>query len=139
MADENANVREALATIRAELDRRGMHLKVCAAKGGFSYSTFLSWFPASGTPQVPSLANLPGLVKALPSDLVSLLVPDGFHLIPDPQGLDYDAFAAGCVAFLERKNKAHHPDSPAGRDLSDCEKQALTAEIVRLPIVRGAA
>lgn len=134
MPDENAIMREALLEVRRELDVRGLHLKVCASKARVSYSTFLSWFPAGGTPQIPSLAALPGLARALPGDLLSLLIPDGFHFVPDPQGLDYDEFAAGCRAFLDAKDRAHHPESPAGRELSDCERQALDAKIVMLPV-----
>jgi len=138
MQDDNTIAREALSAIRLELDARRIPLKVCASKAGVSYSTFLSWFPAGGTPQIPSLAALPGLARALPGDLLSLLIPDGFHFVPDPQGLDYDEFAAGCRAFLDAKDRAHHPDSPAGRELSDCERQALDAKVVMLPVGRVA-
>ena len=135
MRDDNAIMRDALLTIRLELDNRRIPLKVCASKGGFSYSTFLSWFPADGTPQIPSLAAMPGLARALPSDLLSYLVPDGFHIVPDPEGIDYDQFADGCHAYLARKSKAHCPDSPAGRELSDCEK----ADLDRLRLVGASA
>lgn len=134
MADENAIMRDALLTIRSGLDARNIPLKVCAAKAGVSYSTFLSWFPASGTPQIPSLAALRGLAKALPGDLLSLLIADGFHIVPDPEGLDYDEFAAKCRTFIDVKDRAHHPDSPAGRDLSDCEQEKLRGLVVHLPI-----
>jgi hypothetical protein len=134
MPDDSAIMRDTLLAIRLELDARGLPLKVCASKAGVSYSTFLSWFPASGTPQIPSLACLPGLAKALPGDLLSMLVPDGFHIVPDPSGIDYDDFSAGCRAFIDAKEQAHHPESPAGRDISDCEKAVLNGTIVRLPI-----
>lgn len=135
MADENAIMRDALFAIRAELDARRIPLKVCAGKAGVSYSTFLSWFPAPGgerEPQIPSLAVLPALARALPGDLLSYLVPDGFHIIPDPSGVDYDDFAKGCREFLACKDDAHHPDSPGGRDLSACEQAALNVKVVPL-------
>jgi hypothetical protein len=135
MRDENAIMREALLEIRRELIDRSIPLKVCASKAGVSYSTFLSWFPAGGTPQVPSLAALPGLAKALPGDLLSLLVPDGFHVVPDPEGLDYDDFAAGCRSYLDAKDRAHHPESEAGRDLGPGEQSDLNSKIVQLPIM----
>lgn len=134
MRDDNAIMRDTLSAIRLELINRGLSMKVCASKGGFSYSTFLSWFPAGGTPQIPSLAVLPGLAKALPADLFDLLLPDGFHMARCPEGVDYDEFAAGCHAFLKRKTEAHHPDSPAGRDISDCEESSLDGIVVQLPI-----
>lgn len=132
MADENAIMREALLEIRRSLDARNIPLKVCASKAKVSYSTFLSWFPAGGTPQVPSLAALPGLAMALPGDLLSLLVPDGFHIVPDPTGLDYDEFSAGCRAFIDAKDRAHHPESEAGRDIGPGERSELDHKVVRL-------
>jgi hypothetical protein len=132
MRDDNAIMREALLAIRLELDERRLPLKVCASRAGVSYSTFLSWFPAAGTPQIPSLASLPGLAKALPGDLLSLLVPDGFHIVPDPDGVDYDEFSARCRQFIDAKERAHHPESEAGREIGDGEKAELDGNVVRL-------
>jgi transcriptional regulator with XRE-family HTH domain len=134
MRDETTVMRETLLTIRDELDQRGVIHKVLAAKAGVGTTTWFSWFPQNGTPQVPSLAFLPALAKALPGDLLSLLVPDGFHIVPDPEGLDYDEFSAGCRAFIDAKEQAHHPESPAGRDLSECEQEKLRGIVVHLPI-----
>lgn len=132
MADENAIMRDALLAIRSELDVRGIPLKVCASKAGVSYSTFLSWFPAAGKPQIPLLAALPGLARALPGDLLSLLLPDGFHIVPGPEGVDYDDFSAGCRAFIDAKDRAHHPESEAGRDIGPGEQAELDGNVVRL-------
>jgi hypothetical protein len=134
MPDDNTIMRETLLTIRLELDNRRLPLKVCASKAGVSYSTFLSWFPASGTPQIPSLACLPGLAKALPGDLLSLLVPDGFHIVPDPSGIDYDDFAAGCIRFAGEHAQARHPLSECGVDIGPGEETKLNATILHLPI-----
>lgn len=132
MQDENAIVRHNLMTIRRELDKRRIPLKVCAADAEVSYSTFLSWFPADGTPQIPSLAFLPSLARALPGDLLDMLVPDGFYIMPAPAGLDHDDLAAGCREYLNVKDEAHHPESPEGREISDCERKRLEAKIVPL-------
>jgi transcriptional regulator with XRE-family HTH domain len=135
--DDNAIVRETLLAIRLELDARGLPLKVIASKAGVSYSTFLSWFPAGGTPQIPSLAALRGLARALPGDLLSLLVPDGFHIVPDPSGLDYDDFAAGCLDFASAHAQARHPNSECGVDIGPREKSNLDDKVVvMLPIGR---
>ncbi|GAA4827257.1 hypothetical protein GCM10023232_26880 [Sphingosinicella ginsenosidimutans] len=132
MRDENAIMRDSLLEIRQQLDRRGIPLKVCASKASVSYSTFLSWFPAAGTPQIPSLASLPALARALPGDLLSLLLPDGYHIVPGPDGIDYDEFSAGCRAFIDAKDRAHHPESEAGRDLGPNERADLDGKVVRL-------
>lgn len=135
MTDENTIMRDALTAIRAELDDRRIPLKVLAGKAGVSYSTFLSWFPVpngKSEPQIPSLAVLPQLARALPGDLLSYLVPDGFHIVPDPSGIDYDDFAKGCRDFLACKDDAHHPESEAGRDIGPTEQALLEAKVVPL-------
>lgn len=133
MDSENAIMREALLEIRQQLDLRRHVLKVCASRAGVSYSTFLSWFPAKGTPQIPSLSALPGLARALPGDLLSLLLPDGYHIVPGPEGIDYDEFSAGCRAFIDTKERAHHPESEAGRDLGPNERSELDRIVVAFP------
>lgn len=137
MRDETAVMRETLFAIRAALDDKRIPHKVLAAKAGVSISTWQSWFPIPGgtkEPQVPSLAALPALSRALPADLLSYLVPDGFHIVPDPEGVDFDQFAEGCHAFLKRKSEAHREDSPAGPAISDCERE----DLIRLRAVGGA-
>lgn len=134
MRDETTIVREALLAIRAELDKRLIPHKVSASKAGVGVSTWLSWFPADGTPQVPSLAFLPSLARALPGDLLSLLVPDGFHIVPDPSGIDYDDFAAGCIEFAAEHAKARHPNSECGVDIGPNEKNTLDGKVAYLPI-----
>lgn len=131
---ENEIVRDRQLAIRRELDRRGIALKALAMDAGMSYSTLLSYFPADGTPAIMSVAALFKLANVLPTDLLSLLLPDGKHIIDAPEELDFDDLAEGCRAFLATKDHAHHPDSPAGRDISDCEAKALGVAI--LP-VRG--
>jgi hypothetical protein len=134
MRDETTVMRDALMAIRAELDRRLIPHKVSAAKAGVGVSTWLSWFPAEGTPQVPSLSFLPALASGLPGDLLSLLVPDGFHIVPDPTGMDYDDFAAGCIRFAGEHANARHPLSECGVDIGPGEEGKLNAAILHLPI-----
>lgn len=130
---------ETLLAIRLELDARGIPLKVCASKARVSYSTFLSWFPAGGKPQVPSLSCLPGLARALPGDLLSMLVPDGFHIVPGPEGMDYDDMAAGCIDYAAAHAHARHPNSECGVDIGPNEKAQLDSKVAYLPIVGRAA
>ncbi len=132
MRDDSTIMRDALLAIRAELDQRRIPHKVSASKAGVGVSTWLSWFPAAGTPQVPSLTFLPALAKALPGDLLSLLLPDGYHIVTGPHGIDYDEFSAGCRAFIDCKERAHHPESECGRDLGPGELSELDGNVVRL-------
>ncbi len=134
MRDDNAIVREALLTIRQELDRRGLSMKVCAAKAQVSYSTFLSWFPAAGTPQIPSMACLDALLKALPVDLASLLAPDGWQIVRVPVGIDHDEIERAVLDYAATKAAAHHPESECGREIGPGEQAELDSKVAYLPI-----
>jgi hypothetical protein len=70
----------------------------------------------------------------LPGDLLSLLVPDGFHIVPDPTGMDYDDIAAGCIEFAAEHAKARHPLSECGIEIGPGEEARLNNKIVQLPI-----
>lgn len=128
MRDDNANTRAAQTEIRRELDRRGIALKVAAARAKVPLSTFMSWFPAPGgerEPQVMSIAGLSHLAGAIPDDLLSLLLPDGFHMVRAPEGVDYDAACEAMRAYIDAKERAHHPDSEDGREIGPSEDGEL--------------
>lgn len=130
MRNENAIVKSAQSAIRTELDRRGIALKLIASKADVPYSTLVSWFPNPCGGKEPQIMGLDGLYKLaghIPDELLSLLLPDTRHIVSAPEGVDYDEFARGCRSYLQAKDDAHHPNSPAGRDLSDCERENLTA------------
>jgi transcriptional regulator with XRE-family HTH domain len=133
MRDDNAIMKDTLLHIRSEIDARGLHNKVLAGKAGVAVTTWLSWFPG-GTrePQVPSLASLAGLARALPTDLLNLLVPDGYHIVKAPDDLDHDKIEDLCRDYVATKAQAHHKDSPAGREISDCERSLLDVKVIPL-------
>lgn len=141
LRDADNIVRERQKAIRREMDRRGIHIKAVAMDGGWeNTSTVLSYFPADShaQPAVMSVASLYRLFQALPTDLLSLLLPEGHAIVRVPEGIDHDELASGFQDYLQTKHAAHHPDSPAGRELSDCERQALDAKVVMLPVGRVA-
>jgi hypothetical protein len=53
-----------------------------------------------------------------------------------PSGIDYDEISAACRDFIDAKERAHHPDSEAGRDIGPNEDNVLRLEAARL---RGVA
>lgn len=135
LRDAETIVRERQKAIRREIDRRGIAMKAIAMDGGWdSTSTVLSYFPADqhAQPAVMSVASLFRLFDALPTDLLSLLLPDGYAIVQVPEGIDHDDLERGCRDFLATKGEAHHPDSPAGRDIAPCEAKALDAKVVQL-------
>lgn len=138
MADETTIVRERQKAIRREIDRRGIAIKAVQFDGGWKTpSTVLSWFPADkdAEPQIMSVAGLYRLIesKALPIDLLSLQLPDGFRIVSVPEDVDHDEIAAVVREYLETKDRAHHPESPAGREISDCEHDNLSGKVVGFP------
>lgn len=137
MRDANSIVRERQLIIRRELDRRGISLKGIAFDAGLSYSTVVSYFPGEKDkePHTVSGAALYRLAGVLPDDLFSLLLPDGFQVVRVPEGIDLDDLEEIARDFLARKGKAHHPDSPGGRELSDCERADLDGKAAALRAV----
>lgn len=138
MRDNVAIIRTRQTAIRREIDRRDIALKAVSFDSDIPYETLLTYFPLEGSREP---AQIPGGAiyalctgKALPLDLLSLLLPEGFQIVRAPEGLDHDAVEDACRDFLATKGKAHHPDSPAGRELSACEQAALTAKVVSLKV-----
>ena len=136
IADSYTIVRQRQLAIRREMDRRGIALKVVAMDAGMSYPTLLSYFPAEGSrdPAVIPMAAVYQLVegKAIPPDLLSILLPPGFVIVQVPEGVDYDDVSAVCREFIDTKERAHHPESEAGRDIGPGEQAVLGAKVVRL-------
>ena len=87
------------------------------------------------TPYIEPKATFYALCDALPADLLSMLVPDGFQIVRVPEGLDHDAIAELASEYLSTKNASHHPESEAGRDIGPSEQSRLTAKFGELRAV----
>jgi len=136
-------IRDRQLAIRRALDRRNLSLKILSDDSGLSYDTLKSYFPAwnpDKDPVPPVPAQIPGsaifaLCGHLPADLLSWLLPDGFLVVRAPEGIDHDAAAEAMEDYLQAKNRAHHPESEAGREIGPGEDGVLTA---KLAVVRAA-
>ena len=139
MRDNNEIVRQRQSAIRRELDRRGIALKAVSFDSGLSYSTLLSYLPQEGgdKPAMMPMSAVYALAesKAIPDDLLSLLLPAGCLIVRAPEEIDHDEIEGACRDYLATKGKAHHPDSPAGRELAECEKAELTKRAAVLKAV----
>jgi len=136
MSDANMIVRERQLVIRREMDRRGISLKAVSLDSGIPYPTIVSYFPGEKDRQ-PATINGAALFclaqsNALPLDLLSLLLPEGFQIVRAPEGLNHDEYEDICRDYLATKGKAHHPESPGGREIAPCEEAVLTAKVVTL-------
>lgn len=134
MRDEDKIVRGRQLTIRRELDRRGVSLKAIAFDSNLSYSTLISYFPGEKDrePATISGAALFALCGVLPADLISLILPDGFQIVRAPESIDHDALCELATEYVSAKNRAHHPESEAGRDIGPGEESALGGLVVQL-------
>jgi hypothetical protein len=138
MHDNVAIIRARQLAIRREIDRRGIALKAVAFDSGIPYETLLTYLPVAGTREP---AQIPGGAiyalcegQALPVDLLSLMLPDGFQIVRVSEGIDHDRIAEMAADYLATKNAAHHPESEAGRDLGPTEAATLTAKVVQLKV-----
>jgi hypothetical protein len=130
-------IRERQKAMRRELDRRHILMKIVAQDSGLSYSTLLAYFPENPE-KVPT--QIPGsaifaLAGAIPDDILSMLLPTGRLIVAVPEEIDHDAFAALARDYIGAKDDAHHVDSPAGRELSDCEDDRLNEKAAQLRAV----
>lgn len=136
MSNANTIVRDRQLAIRREMDRRGISLKAVSFDSGIPYPTIISYFPGERDREP---ATIPGGAiyalcegQALPADLLSVLLPDGFQIVRVSEGIDHDRIAEMAADYLATKNAAHHPESEAGRDLGPTEAATLTGKIVQL-------
>jgi hypothetical protein len=97
MTDNVAIIRARQLGIRRQIDKRGIALKLVAADSGIPYETLLTYFPQEGSREP---AQIPGGAiyalcegKALPADLLSLMLPDGWQIVRLPEGIDHDRIA----------------------------------------------
>jgi len=134
VSDDSTIVRRNQLAIRREMDRRGIHLKAVHFDSGVPYPSLLSYFPADGSrePAMMPVCALHALTRALPADLLSLLLPPGFCIVPVPEGVDYDEISVACRDFVDTKERAHHPNSEAGCAIGPGEHAKLSEKVARL-------
>lgn len=135
MRDANTIVRERQRGIRREMDRRGISLKAAAYDADMSVSTLTSYF--HNEQRDPASLGVPGLYKliegqALPLDLLSMLLPDGYQIVRAPEDVDHDGLCSAINEYSAMKDRAHHPESEAGRDIGPNEDAALREQITAI-------
>jgi hypothetical protein len=79
-----------------------------------------------------AIAEIPNF----PLELLSLLMPEGIAVVYVPSGIDHDEVAEAFHDYLQTKERAHRPESPAGRDIAPCEDNVLRLKLAK---VRAAA
>lgn len=112
-----------------------MSLKAISEISGIPYSTLRSYAGHNGETAEMPVSAVHKLAGVIEPELLSLLLPDDLQIVRIPDGIDHDAFAQELRVYLDAKAKAHHQNSPAGRDPSDCEIADLDSK--RAQIVGG--
>lgn len=136
MADSDTIMRERQLAVRREMDRRSISLKAVSLDAQMSYSTIRSYFPGERN-AVPAVMPLSALFtiaerKALPLELLSLLLPDGIQFIRAPEDIDHDALCDLARRYVDEKVRAHREDSPGGPAITDCERERLDSTVTQL-------
>lgn len=137
MCSNSRIIRQRQSAIRRELDRRGVSMKAVAMDASIPYPTLLTYFPQDRDKepaQIPGGAIFSLLEgSAIPADLMSLLMPEGWQVVKVPEGVDHGEVAAAMHDYLATKSAAHAPDSPAGPAISACEDGVLKAKLAAVP------
>jgi hypothetical protein len=112
--------------------RYGLTLKMIAADADLGLDSVRNY--AAGETVMPMTA-LDALVDVLPDELLSLLLPAGHAIVSVPEGICHDEIEKAAREFLAAKGEAHHPESPGGRELADCEVVTLNRKVAKLRAV----
>lgn len=137
MQTNNEIVKQRQRAMRREMDRRGIAMKAVSFDSGIPYSSLVSYFPQDGgsEPAVMSAAAIFALAGAIPSDILSLLLPAGFVIVRAPEEIDHDQVSEAVQDYLRTKEQAHRPDSEAGREIGPGENVVL---LDKLAVVKAA-
>jgi hypothetical protein len=128
-------LRDRQCAMRREMDRRGLTLKAISFDSGIPYSTLLSYFPNEDGRCEPALMPVSAqyaLCGHVPDDILSQLLPEGRRIVRVAEGLDHDEVAELLHDYLQTKERAHHPDSEAGREIGPGEDNVLRAKFARV-------
>lgn len=122
--------REIQSTIAEELKAGGYTIKALARKSNIPDSTLRSYFPTDGTdPAQMPVSALFMLIGAVPSSLLSLLLPDGWQVLQAPEDVDHDELCRAMEDYLAEKSLAHAVDSPGGREIVEEEDSRLRGKL----------
>jgi len=113
----------------------GLTLKAISLDSGIPYSTLRTYAGNNGATSIMPVDALYELVGVIPDELLSLLLPEGRSIVSVPDDLDHDAIETMARDYLAAKGAAHHPASPGGREIADCERAKLGGKYAALKAV----
>lgn len=101
--------------IASDPTRYGLTLKLIAADSGLHYDSVRAY--AAGETTMPMNA-FSALIDVIPDELLSYLVGKDRAIVRVPDAIDHDEIEDACRDYLETKGRAHHKNSPGGREVS---------------------
>jgi hypothetical protein len=111
----------------------GMSLQWISRESNIPYNTIRSYAGHNGEQAMMPIAALNKLCGVIPDDLLSHLTEPGGRILDKPsEDGDHETTVANCLDFVAHKQKAHHPESPAGVEIADCEDRSLRVAKARL-------
>jgi hypothetical protein len=130
IADHQRSAQERVFRLAAR--DHGLTLKAISLDTGIGYTTIQSYSKGQA---VMSIASLFRLVGVIPDELLSLLLPDGRHIVRAPEEIDHDTLCDLATDYVETKMAAHKADSPMGPAIAPCEDTTLRSKAVKLKAV----
>lgn len=119
-----------------EASNRGITHKVVHYETGLSLSIIGQYARGETAMGGPAMLKVRQVVGA---ELFSMLLDDGDYLVEADETIDHDDLAAGCMDYAMAHARARHPNSPAGIDIADCEREDLNGRAANLRAVGAAA
>lgn len=112
--------------------RGPLTLKAISLDSEIPYNTLRSYAGHNGATSEMPVSALRKLVGVIPDELLSLLLPDGRQIVQAPESLNHDEVCKAMQEYCSAKSDAHHPDSPGGREISDCEDNILRGKFAQV-------
>lgn len=127
-----AERQEMMFRIACDPMRYRLTLNAISSASGIPYSTLRTYAGHNGATAEMPLSAQYKLVGVLPAELLSLLLPDGHLIVMAPIDIDHDQIAECFHDYLQAKERAHHPESEAGREIGPGEDNVLRLKFAKV-------
>jgi hypothetical protein len=129
IVDQMRDRQRRMFRIALDPGRYGLTVKMIAADSGIDDDSLRNY--AAGKTTMPITA-VDALIDVLPDELLSLLFSGDRVMVKAPEQLDHDDVAQALCDYLQTKERAHHPESEAGREIGPGEDNVLRGKFARV-------
>lgn len=138
MARDNDRITALVLDVQEDIFRlaqrdHGLCLKAISDKSNVPYNSIRSYAGSGCATVAMPVPVLLKLVDVIPDELLSRLTQLVMRcMVKLPAEMDFDDVSDACRAFIAAKDRFHHPESEAGRELGPTETAELGCQIVQL-------